>query len=106
MMVWIRIGLLLIALAAYVAGGAALAVLRSRTLHEGRSDYGMLSVSAALLSVGSLCTAAATGLSGVLAFGGLSVWASYVATAQRLGLFHIETASFEEAAMEEPHRRF
>ena len=62
MMAWVRIGLLTIALAAFAAGGAALAVLRNRWLQEGRNDYGMLSVAGALLAVGSLCTAAASGL--------------------------------------------
>jgi hypothetical protein len=105
MMTWIRIGLLLIALAAYVAGGAALAVIRNRWLNEGRNDYGMFSVTGALLAVGSLCTAAATGLLGILAFGGVSTWASYIGTAQRLGIFHVETGTLMEATFEEPHRR-
>jgi len=105
MMAWVRIGLLTIALAAFAAGGAALAVLRNRWLQEGRNDYGMLSVAGALLAVGSLCTAAASGLIGILAFGGISVWSAYTATAQRLGVFRIESTLFEEPELEEPHRR-
>ena len=102
---WVRIGLLLIALVAYAAGGAALAVIRTRILHDGRCDYGMVSVAVALLGVGALCTAAGTGLLGILAFGGVSVWASYIATAQRLGLFRVQPAPPEEATMEEPYPR-
>jgi hypothetical protein len=105
MMAWIRLGLLTIALAAYAAGGAALAVLRNRWLHDGRQDYGMLSVAGALMAVGSLCTAAASGLVGILAFGGISVWSAYTATAQRLGVFQIESAPVEEPELEEPRRR-
>ena len=105
MTAWVRVGLLIIALAAFVAGGAALAVIRNRNLHDGRSDYGMVSVTAALLGVGSLCAVAATGMIGVLAFGSVSVWASYVMTAQRLGIFRVETTPVEMQTIEEPHRR-
>jgi hypothetical protein len=105
MLAWIRIGLLAIALAAWAAGGASLALLRNRWLQEGRTDFGMLSVTGALLAVGSLCTAAASGLVGILAFGGISVWSAYTATAQRLGVFRIESTSCEEPEVEEPRRR-
>ncbi len=100
---WVRAGLLLIALVACAAGGAALAALRARSLHEGRTDHAMISVAVALLAVGALCTAAGGGLIGVLAFGGVSVWASYIATAQRLGIFRVQSAQPEEAAMERHH---
>ncbi len=45
------------------------------------------------LVFGALCTLAASGFFGLLAFGGVAVWAAYVIMAQRLGLFTIETRS-------------
>ena len=102
---WARLGLLLVALVAFAAAGAALGVVRSRRLHEGSRDWSMISVAAALIAVGALCTAAATGLLGILAFGGVSVWASYIATAQRMGLFRVHSASVEETTLEEQNPR-
>jgi hypothetical protein len=54
---------------------------------------------------GALCTVVGGGLTGVLAFGGLIFWVSYVATAQRIGMFHVHSARPEESVVEEPHRR-
>jgi threonine/homoserine efflux transporter RhtA len=105
MTAWIRIGLLLIALVTFAAGGAALGVVRMRRLHDGRTDWSMLSVAGALTSVGALCTAAATGFLGILAFGGVTVWASYILAAQRIGLFRVQSTTFEEPSLEEPRHR-
>ena len=102
---WIRIGLLTIALVAWAAGGYALAVIRARRLHDGRNDQGMISVCVALLGVGALTSAAASGFAGIFAFGGVCVWASYIAAAQRLGMFRLQAPRFEEAAFEEPRPR-
>ena len=101
----VRIVLLILALVAYAAGGAALAVVRSRLFAEGRRDVGMTSVAGSLIVVGALCTTAGGGLLGILAFGGVTVWASYIATAQRLGVFRVQTSALEEPALEEPHHR-
>jgi hypothetical protein len=90
---------------AYAAGGAALAVVRSRSLADGRTDFGMSSVAASLILVGALCTTAGGGILGILAFGGVTVWASYTATAQRLGVFQVRTAMLEEEPLEEPRPR-
>jgi hypothetical protein len=105
MTAWIRIGLLLIALVTFAAGGAALGVVRMRGLHDGGADWSMISVAFALISVGGVCTAAATGFLGILAFGGVTVWASYILTAQRIGLFRVQSTTFEEPTIEEPHHR-
>jgi hypothetical protein len=106
MNIWIRIGLLTIALIAYAAGGAALAVLRVRRLNDGLGDNGMSAVATALLTVGALCSAAGGGILGIFAFGGVCVWASYIAAAQRVGLFRVQTQPrTEEATMEQPNRR-
>lgn len=106
MMVWARFGLLLVSLIAFAAAGAALAALRAHRLREGGFDWSLLSVAAALVAIGALCTAAATGLLGILAFGGVCVWASYMVTAQRMGLFRVRSAlTTEERTLEEHHPR-
>lgn len=88
-----RLMLLLFALVGFAGAGAALAVARYRLVTEGERDLGLGGIAAMFLVFGALCTLAASGLLGVLAFGGVAVWASYVIMAQRLGLFTIETRS-------------
>jgi threonine/homoserine efflux transporter RhtA len=41
---------------------------------------------------------------GVLAFGGVVLWVGYVVTAQRVGLFRIESGWPEEAQAAEPRQ--
>lgn len=86
-----RIMLLAFALVGFAGAGAALAVARYRYLGEGQRDLGLGGIAAMFLIFATLCTVAASGLFGVLAFGGVTGWASYVIMAQRLGLFSIET---------------
>lgn len=86
-----RIMLLAFALVGFTGAGAALAVARLRFLAEGERDLGLGGVAAMFLTFASLCTIAASGVFGVLAFGGVTVWAGYVIMAQRMGLFRIET---------------
>ena len=88
-----RLMLLLFALVGFAGAGAALAVARYRYLAEGERDVGLGGIAGMFLIFGVLCTLAASGLFGVLAFGGVAVWASYLIMAQRLGLFTIETRS-------------
>ena len=88
-----RFMLLLFALVGFAGAGAALAIARHRFISEGERDLGLGGIAAMFLIFGALCTLAASGLFGVLAFGGVAVWASYVIMAQRLGLFTIETRS-------------
>ncbi|MCI0432129.1 MAG: hypothetical protein L0271_00575 [Gemmatimonadetes bacterium] len=99
-----RLVLLLVAAVAYAAGGAALAIVRSRGLADGSRDGGMTAVGLSLICIGALCTTAGVGTSGVLAFGGVTVWASYVITAERLGVFRVQIGHLEEEAFEEPRR--
>lgn len=86
----LRIVLLVFALIGFAGTGASLAVGRYRHLMDGERDLGMLGVACMLFVFGALCTAVGTGLVGVLAFGGIALWASYVLMAQHLGIFRVE----------------
>lgn len=88
-----RLMLLLFALVGFAGAGAALAVARYRFVSERERDLGLLGIAAMFLVFGALCTLAASSLFGVLAFGGVASWASYLIMAQRLGLFTIEARS-------------
>lgn len=101
----LRIVLLLFAVVGFTAAGASLAVARNRFVCERENDLGMLAVSIMLLLFAALCTAVAVGFSGVLAFGGVLLWASYVAAAQRVGLFRIDVSRAEETAIAGPNLR-
>ena len=92
-MAGMRFMLLLFALVGFAGAGAAVAVARYRFIAEGERDLGLGGIAGMFLVFGALCTLAASGLFGVLAFGGVTVWASYLIMAQRLGLFTIETRS-------------
>jgi hypothetical protein len=83
--------LLLFALVGFGGAGASLAVARSRWIEEADRDLGMWGVAAMLGVFGALCAGVAAGLAGLLAFGLVAVWASYVIMAQRLGIFLIVT---------------
>ena len=97
--------LLTFAAVGFTGAGAAIAVARHRWSTDAERDYGMLGVTAMLLVFGGLCTAVSTGLSGLLAFGGVITWASYVGAAQRIGLFRVEAGTLEAEAAEEPRMR-
>lgn len=86
-----RFMLLLFALVGFAGAGAALAVARHRFVSEGELDMGLGGIATMFLIFGALCTLAASGFFGVIAFGGVAVGASYLIMAQRLGLFSIET---------------
>jgi hypothetical protein len=101
----IRLMLLLFAAVGFGAAGAALAVARYRLLGDGEHDYGLAAIAFLLGLFATLCTVAAGGLAGILAFGGVIVWASYLLTGQRLGLFTIETHSATAAELEPTEQR-
>lgn len=101
----LRLILLLFAAVGFTGAGSALAVARQRRVSDREYDFGMLAVACMLAVFGALCTVVASGLSGVVAFGGVVLWVSYVATAQRVGLFQVRSIRPEETAVEEPHRR-
>jgi threonine/homoserine efflux transporter RhtA len=96
--------LLMFALIGFAGAGASLAVARTRQVADGEHDTGMLGVAGMLFVFGTLCTVVGSGLVGVFAFGGVTLWAGYVVTAQRVGLFHIETGWLEEARETEPRQ--
>lgn len=103
----LQLVLLIFATLGYAGAGASLAVSRQRRLAEGERDLGMLGVTAMLLLFATLCTVVSVGVAGVLAFGGVVLWVSYIFMAQRIGLFRIEAGgppSTEEETSEEPRR--
>lgn len=104
----VRLLLLLFALVGFAGAGSALAMARHRGRAAGERDIGLLGIAGMFILFGTLCTLAASGVFGVLAFGGVVVWASYLLTAQRVGLFTIEahTATQPEPEPTEHHRPF
>jgi threonine/homoserine efflux transporter RhtA len=103
----LRIVLLVFATVGYIGAGVSLAVSRQRKLMEGARDLGMLGVAGMLFLFAALCTSVGVGAIGILAFGGVILWASYLFMAQRVGLFRIEAGgppSTEEESSEEPRR--
>jgi hypothetical protein len=89
----LEIVLLLFALVGYAGTGASLAVARYRSLDDGHMDFGMFGVALMLLTFGVICTTVAVGGHGILAVGGVAVWASYVTMARQIGLFSIEVGA-------------
>lgn len=86
----LRLVLMSFAVVAYAGTGSSLAVIRHRSLMDGEADWGMAGVAVLLLTFAALCTALAVGWSGVAAFGGVVVFASYVFMAQHIGLFDVD----------------
>ncbi len=99
-----RLLLLLFALGGFAGAGAALAVGRFREVDDGGTDVGLAAIAGLFLLFGILCTLAVGGLTGILAFGGVIVWAAYLIMAQRLGLFRIETRPAPPAHRETSRR--
>jgi len=95
--------LLLFSSIGYGGAGAALAVARSRAADERERDLGMLGVAALLLGFAVLCSAVLGGLAGVLAIGGPVTLATYLFTAQRLGVFEVLCGPLGEVPEESPH---
>ncbi|HSH46633.1 MAG TPA: hypothetical protein VK966_12385 [Longimicrobiales bacterium] len=100
-----RLILLLFALVGFAGAGAALAMARYRWNTEAERDLGLMGVTAMFLLFGTLCTLAASGLAGVLAFGGVVVGGSYLIMAQRIGLFSIEVRTAPPAERETTEHR-
>jgi hypothetical protein len=86
----VKMALLLFAALGFAGVGAALAVGRHRELEEGDADLGMRSLAFVLAIFSAACTISAAGLMGVLAFGGVITWFSYVICAQRIGVFRVD----------------
>ena len=92
--------LLMFSMLAYGGAGGCLAVARGRGMQEER-DLGMLGVAALLLGFGGLCSGVLGGLAAVLAVGCPTTAAVYLLTAQRLGLFRVESGPLGEVPAEE-----
>lgn len=105
MTVGLRIVLLLFAAVGYLGTGASLAVARKRHASEHEPDYGMLIIAAMLVVFAVLCTVVATSPAGVIAFGAVAVWASYMATADHLGVFKLEVSRYREPLVRAPRQR-
>ncbi len=86
----VKVILLVFAALGFAGAGAALAMGRVRELNEGHPDVGMRALAFALALFSGACTISAAGLMGVLAFGGVIAWCSYILCAQHVGVFRIE----------------
>lgn len=95
-----RLIVLLFALAGFAGAGAAFAVARYRFLTDGERDVGLAGITLMLFTFGALCTLAASGVWGVVAFGAVVTGASYVLTAQRIGMFRIEAPRSPQSSSE------
>jgi hypothetical protein len=100
-----RLMLLMFAAVGFAATGAALAVARYRLLGDGERDYGLAAIAAMFGLFATLCTIAASGFFGVLAYGGVVAWGAYLVTGQRLGLFSIETRPLPPSEREPTEHR-
>ena len=86
----VKIALLIFAALGFAGAGAALAVGRLRQVNDGEPDVGMRALAFVLALFSAICTISAAGYIGVLAFGGVVAWCSYVLCAQHMGVFTIE----------------
>jgi hypothetical protein len=76
----------------FAGAGVAFAVGRARELSEGEVDVGMRAVTLLLFVFGAVCTYVSVGFAGILAFGGVVSWTSYIFSAQRVGVFQLYSA--------------
>ncbi len=95
--------LLVFAFVGFAGAGAALAVARERLLTDGDRDAGLVAITFMFTLFGALCTLAASGPFGVVAFGGVVVGGSYLLMARRLGLLRIEVPPTATAERETTH---
>lgn len=95
--------LLFFAALGFAGAGAAFAGARSRELEEGGVDAGLRTVALLFASFGAACIFVSGGFSGIIAFGGVIAWASYVIAAQKLGIFRIEDSYIGAHDPRRPH---
>ena len=102
----LELGLILLLFAAigFSGAGAALGVARARAHADGERDVGMLGVGTLLFAFATLCAAVLSGFSGVCAIGSALTWASYLFTAQRMGVFRVGCGPLDEVPAEEPRQ--
>lgn len=84
--------LMLFAAIGFAAAGVAFAVARARELSDAEIDVGMRAVTVMLFGFAAVCTYVAVGMTGIPAFGGVVAWASYIFSAQRIGVFQLYSA--------------
>ena len=84
--------LMLFAAIGFAGAGVAFAVGRAREVSEAEIDIGMRAVTIMLFGFGAVCTYVAVGFTGIFAFGGVVAWASYIFSAQRVGVFQLYSA--------------
>lgn len=92
MSVAIIITLMSFAAIGFAGAGVAFAVGRARELSEAEVDVGMRAVTLLLFGFGAVCTYVSVGFTGIFAFGGVVAWASYIFSAQRVGVFRLYSA--------------
>ena len=100
-----QLALLVFGAIAFGGTGAAIALARHRRANEARADNPMFGLAAVLGAFAVMCTTAAAGWTGVLAVGGAAVFASYVMTARKIGLFEIERGPVPDLAEATPEHR-
>ncbi|MGQ0813349.1 MAG: hypothetical protein ACT4O1_02670 [Gemmatimonadota bacterium] len=93
MSVAIIVTLMFFAAIGFAGAGVAWAVARARELSEGEADLGMRGVTFLLSLFGAVCTFVSVGLTGIFAFGGVIAWATYIFSAQRIGVFELYSAA-------------
>ena len=95
--------LLIFAGVAFTGAGAALALMRQRSAEHGEQDLGLASVVVMLVVFGALCAILSAGFGAIFGFGGVVMWASYVLTAHRIGMFRVEVGLRQPSWSEEHH---
>jgi predicted ThiF/HesA family dinucleotide-utilizing enzyme len=91
MSIAVRIVLLACAAASFAGVGASAAIRRFRDMQEMPDDQGFTAIAGMLLISGALCAEIAGGVAAVTAILIPVAGAAYAVTAQRLGVFRIET---------------
>ena len=95
--------LLIFAGVAFAGAGAALAIMRQRNAEQGEHDVGLALVVAMLAVFGGLCAILSAGFAAIFGFGGVVMWAAYVMTANRIGMFKVEVGATQASWPEEHH---
>ena len=95
--------LLIFAGVAFAGAGAALAIMRQRAAEQGERDIGLALVVVMLALFGGLCAILSAGFGAIFGFGGVIMWAAYVMTANRIGMFKVEVGATQHAWPEEHH---
>lgn len=95
--------LLIFAGVAFAGAGAALALMRQRSVELGDHDLGLASVVFMLALFGSLCAILSAGIGAIFGFGGIVMWTAYILTAHRIGMFRVEVGCTQPSWTEEHH---